>query len=162
MLSIIVAVAENWAIGKDNDLLWHFPEDLRRFKRITSGHTVIMGKRTWDSLPKKPLPGRRNIVISDDKGEHLEGCIMAYSIDEAIEQCDPAEEHFIIGGASIYRQFLPKADKLYLTRVHKRFDADVFFPEIDFSLWTCIDKEDFPATGETDFSYSNEIYLRKG
>jgi dihydrofolate reductase len=161
MISIIVAIAENWGIGKNNDLLWHIPEDLKRFKRITSGHPVIMGKRTYESLPRRPLPNRRNIVITDITGEVIEGCEMAYSIEEAIAKCHPDEENFIIGGASVYRQFLPFADRLYLTRVHKSFEADVFFPEIDFSAWKLTSSENFPADSANDFSYSNEIYDRQ-
>jgi dihydrofolate reductase len=162
MISIIVAIAENMAIGKNNDLLWHIPADLKRFKSITSGHPVIMGKRTWESLPRRPLPNRRNIVITDIPGEQIEGCEMAYSIDEAIGKCKPEEENFIIGGASVYRQFLPHADRLYLTLVKKSFDADVFFPEIDFSHWELISREEFPADEVNDFSYSNETYARIG
>jgi dihydrofolate reductase len=158
MISIIVAIAENMAIGKNNDLLWHIPADLKRFKLITSGHPVIMGKRTWESLPRRPLPNRRNIVITDIPGEQIEGCEMAYSIDEAITKCDPDEENFIIGGASVYRQFLPHANRLYLTLVQKEFDADVFFPEIDFSQWKLISKEEFPADELNDFRYTNETY----
>lgn len=160
MISIIVAIAENWGIGKNNDLLWHIPDDLKRFKRITSGHPVIMGKRTYESLPRRPLPNRRNIVITDIPGEQIEGCEMAYSIADAIAKCNQDEENFIIGGASVYRQFLPFSDRLYLTRVHKSFEADVFFPEIDFSQWTCISSEDFPAGDINSFSYTNEIYSR--
>lgn len=160
MISIIVAIAENWGIGKNNDLLWHIPEDLKRFKRITSGHPVIMGKRTYESLPRRPLPNRRNIVITDIAGEQIEGCEMAYSIADAIAKCKQDEENFIIGGASVYRQFLPFSDRLYLTRVHKSFDADVFFPEIDFSQWTRISSEDFPSGDINGFSYTNEIYSR--
>ncbi|MDP1622115.1 MAG: dihydrofolate reductase [Bacteroidales bacterium] len=162
MIAIIVAIAENGAIGKNNDLLWHIPEDLKRFKRITSGHPVIMGKRTWESLPRRPLPNRRNIVITDIPGEVVEGAEMAYSIDEAIAKCEPDEENFIIGGASIYRQFLLVANRLYLTFVHKSFDADAFFPEIDFSQWKLISKEDFSANEVNDFAYSNETYDRIG
>ncbi len=161
MISIIVAIAENMAIGKNNDLLWHIPEDLKRFKRITSGHPVIMGKRTYESLPRRPLPNRRNIVITDIKGEELEGCEMAWSIAEAIAKCNPSEENFVIGGASIYKQFLPYADRLYLTRIHKSFDADVFFPEIDHSQWKLNSKEDFAGDDLNDFAWSNEIYERK-
>ena len=161
MISIIVAIAENMAIGKNNDLLWHIPEDLKRFKRITSGHPVIMGKRTYESLPRRPLPNRRNIVITDIKGEELEGCEMAWSIAEAIAKCNPSEENFVIGGASIYKQFLPYADRLYLTRIHKSFDADVFFPEIDNSQWKLNSKEDFVGDDLNDFAWSNEIYERK-
>ncbi len=161
MIAIIVAIADNMAIGKNNDLLWHIPGDLKRFKRITSGHPVIMGKRTFESLPRRPLPNRRNIVITDIAGERIEGCDMAYSIEEAIALCDPNEENFIIGGASVYRQFLPHADRLYLTRVHQSFDGDVFFPEIDFSHWTIISKEDCNGDEINDFAWSNEIYERK-
>ena len=161
MISIIVAIAENMAIGKNNDLLWHIPEDLKRFKLITKGHPVIMGKRTYQSLPRRPLPYRRNIVITDIKGEEIEGCEMAYSIEEALAKCDPAEENFIIGGASVYRQFLPYTDRLYLTFVHKSFDGDVFFPEIDFSQWKLNSKEDFHGDEFNNFAWSNEIYERK-
>jgi len=161
MISIIVAIAENMAIGKNNDLLWHIPEDLKRFKRITSGHTVIMGKRTFFSLPRRPLPNRRNIVITDMEGEEIEGCEMAYSIEDVISKCDPLEENFIIGGASVYKQFLPHAGRLYLTRVHKSYDGDVFFPEIDYSQWKLNSKEDFPGDEINDFAWSNEIYERK-
>ena len=160
MISIIVAIAENLAIGKNNDLLWHLPDDLKRFKRITSGHPVIMGKRTFLSLPRRPLPNRRNIVITDEAGEKIGGCEMAYSIDEAIRICDPAEENFIIGGASVYKQFLPHADRLYLTRVKKSFDADVFFPEIDFSQWKLVEYDEPLWDDANNFSYTNETYDR--
>ncbi len=160
MISIIVAIAENMAIGKNNDLLWHIPADLKRFKIITSGHPVIMGKRTWESLPRRPLPNRRNIVITDIQGEVIDDCEMAYSITEAMEKCNPEEENFIIGGASVYRQFLPLANRLYLTFVRKSFEADVFFPEIDFSQWTLVSKEEFQPDEVNDFAYSNETYDR--
>ena len=160
MISIIVAIAENMAIGKNNDLLWHIPEDMKRFKRITSGHPVIMGKRTFESLPRRPLPNRRNIVITDIPEEQIEGCEMAYSIPDALAKCNPHEENFIIGGASVYRQFLPIADRLYLTRVHKSFDADVFFPEIEFSKWDIVSSESFPPDDVNDFSYTFEICSR--
>lgn len=160
MISIIVAIAENLAIGKNNDLLWHISEDLKRFKRITSGHPVIMGKKTFESLPKRPLPNRRNIVITDVPGEQIAGCEMAYSIEGALALCDPARETFIIGGASVYRQFLPLADRLYLTRVHKSFDGDVFFPEINFGEWELVEKLDFPSDDENSFTYACETYDR--
>jgi dihydrofolate reductase len=160
MISIIVAIAENQAIGKNNDLLWHIPADLKRFKEITTGHPVIMGKRTWESLPRRPLPNRLNIVITDVPGEQFENCEMAYSVEDAMARCKTDEENFIIGGASVYRQFLPHADRLYLTMVKKSFDADVFFPEIDYSQWKLMSKQDFPPDEANGFSYSYEIYDR--
>jgi dihydrofolate reductase len=160
MISIIVAIAENLAIGRNNDLLWHIPEDLKRFKRITSGHSVIMGKRTYLSLPRRPLPNRRNIVITDVQGENFNGCEMAYSIKEVLDLCKPGEEYFIIGGASVYKQFLPYTNRLYLTRVHEKFEGDVFFPEIDFSQWKLISQEEFTPDDQNDLRYTNEIYDR--
>ncbi|KPL14668.1 MAG: diacylglycerol kinase [Bacteroides sp. SM23_62] len=160
MISIIVAIAENNAIGKNNDLLWHIPEDLKRFKQITSGHKIIMGKRTYESLPNRPLKNRTNIVISDIPGDHYDGCVMAYSIQEAMDHCAQDEECFIIGGGMVYRQFLPLADKLYITRVHKSFDADVFFPEIDPVIWEETGREEGSGEG-LDFTYSFITYQRK-
>lgn len=139
--SIIVAVAENYAIGANNDLLWHISEDLKRFKKITTGHTIIMGKKTFESLPKGALPNRRNIVISDINNETIEGCVVANSIEKAIEICNKEEENFIIGGGSIYKQFIEISDKIYLTKVHQEYEADIFFPEIDFSDWNIIFEE---------------------
>lgn len=159
--SIIVAVAESNAIGIKNQLLCHLPNDLKRFKRITSGHTVIMGKKTYESLPIKPLPKRVNIVISDNKNDCFQDCVMAYSIEEALSKCDKDTERFVIGGASIYKQFLPLADKLYLTKIHHRFEADVFFPEINFNEWTLIESEDHASDAEHSFSYSFLTYVRK-
>ena len=160
MISIIVAIAENYAIGKNNDLLWHIPEDLKRFKRLTTGHTVVMGKKTYESLPRRPLPDRVNIVISDNPDDDFDRCVMAYSIEDALKKIDASDENFIIGGASVYRQFLPLSDRLYITWVHKAFEGDVFFPEIDFSEWLLISSEDIPPGGNIDFSYSNNIYDR--
>jgi dihydrofolate reductase len=159
-LSIIVAVAKNNAIGKDNKLLWHISEDLKRFKKLTTGNTIIMGKNTFYSLPFRPLPNRTSIVITDVPGEVIDGCVMAYSIEEAICKCDNTKENFIIGGASIYRQFLPLADKLYLTKVHKDFEADCFFPEIDLKEWLLINTEECDISEINDFSYTYLIYQR--
>lgn len=140
-IAIIVAIAENYAIGKNNDLLWHISDDLKRFKKLTSGNPVIMGKKTYFSLPLRPLPNRKNIVITDVPGEIIDSCTMAYSIDDAVAQMDADKPNFIIGGGSIYAQFLPLANKLYLTRVHQSFDADVFFPKIDFDEWEKVFEE---------------------
>jgi dihydrofolate reductase len=133
--SIIVAIAQNMAIGKNNDLLWHLSEDLKYFKKTTSGKTVIMGYNTWLSLPVKPLPKRRNVVLIPDGSFDNPDFESAYSIEEVGKICSGDGECFIIGGGSVYQQFLPLADRLYITWVYKDFDADIFFPEIDFSQW---------------------------
>ncbi len=159
-ISIIVAIAQNHAIGKDNDLLWHISNDFKWFKEKTRGHQVIMGQRTLESLPNGPLPKRTNIVITDNKELTFEGCETVYSIEEAIEKCSETEESFIIGGGSIYKQMLPYANKFYLTRVHKHFEADTFF-EVDFSDWNEIYREDVNDDPQNDFNYSFIIYERK-
>jgi dihydrofolate reductase len=153
-ISIIVAIAQNNAIGKNNELLWHIPNDLKRFKKLTSGHNIIMGKKTYQSLPFRPLPNRTNIVITDIVGEVIEGCKMAYSIKDAVELMDKENENFIIGGGSVYKQFLPLADKLYLTVVHKDFDADIFFPEINFDEWEKLEEIFVNDDDSVPFNYS--------
>jgi len=160
-ISIIVAIASNHAIGKNNDLLWHISKDLQRFKQLTENHTIVMGKNTYYSLPRRPLPKRTNMVITDLAGEQIDDCLMAYSIDDAIEKMGKGEENFIIGGGSIYRQFMPLADKLYITRVHKEFEGDVFFPEIDTADWELQSAEKIGDDPQNDFSYTFEIYKRK-
>ena len=161
MISIIVAVSEDWGIGKDNELLWHISEDLKRFKKLTSGNAVIMGKKTWESLPRRPLPGRKNIVLTDDPNESIENSVTAYSIDDALDKCGPAEEIFIIGGGSIYRQFMPIADRLFITHVHKKAPADIYFPEIDRSIWEIIEKEEFKTDENNSIPYTYTIYERR-
>lgn len=159
-ISIIVAIAENHAIGKDNKLLWHISEDLKRFRKLTTGHTLIMGRNTFLSLPNGPLPDRRHIVISDIAGESFSGCEMAGSIEEAIELAGQNDECFVIGGGMVYAQFLPVAGKLYLTRVHHRFEADTFFPEIDFDQWETGLTETIPAGGKNDYPHTYTEYTR--
>jgi len=160
-ISIIVAIASNNAIGKDNDLLWHISADLQRFKKLTEGHYIIMGKRTYFSLPKRPLPNRTSMIITDVEGEEIDGCLMAYSIEEAISKMDRNSENFIIGGGSIYEQFMPYADKLYITKVHQDFEADTFFPEIPSYEWSIVHKEDVIDDPQNEFAYTFEIYERK-
>ena len=160
-VSIIVAIAKNNGIGKDNRLLCHIPGDLKRFKKITSGHTVIMGKNTFLSLPGGPLKERRNIIISDNRKDQFEGCETVFSIEEAMDKCSKDQESFVIGGASIYRQFLPFASRLYLTLVDKSFDADTFFPEIDPAEWIEISREFPEDKGNADFNYVYVILQRK-
>jgi len=161
MISIIAAVSEDLGIGKDNNLLWHIPEDMKRFKKLTYGNTVIMGKKTWESLPRRPLPGRKNIVITDVSGECIDCSVTAYSIDDALSKCEKGEEIFIIGGGSIYRQFMPVADRLYLTHVHKKSPADIFFPEIDRRIWKVTYKEECISEDENSIPYSYVIYERR-
>jgi dihydrofolate reductase len=160
MVSIIVAVSEDWGIGKDNELLWHIPEDLKRFKRLTTGNTIIMGKKTWESLPRRPLPGRKNIVLTDDPLEYIADSLTAYSIEDALGKCKSDEEIFVIGGGSVYWQFMPFADRLYITHVHKKTPADVYFPEIDLNIWEIVDKEEFLAGETSGIPYTYVIYER--
>lgn len=159
--SIIVAIAENNAIGNNNELLWHIPNDLKRFKKLTSGHQVLMGKRTWESLPIRPLPNRENIVLTDIPGEIIEGCTMAYSIEDALSKMKDDKECFVMGGGMVYKQFLDKADKLYITHIHKSFKADTFFPEINYNDWELIEEENHQPEGNLDFSFTYTIYVRK-
>lgn len=159
--SILVAIARNMAIGKDNRLIWHIPEDLKRFKALTTGHTVVMGRKTYESLPFRPLPKRRNLVITRDKSLQLPGCVMAHSIEDAIGKMDNDRENFIIGGAEIFRDFMPLAHKLYITWVHKDFEADTFYPEINPDEWTETEREDIEAMDTLGFNYSYVTYIRK-
>ena len=159
--SIIVVIANNNAIGKDNKLLCHLPNDLKWFKKNTSGHNVVMGRNTFLSLPKGALPKRKNIVITDKVDDSFKNCTMAHSIEEAKQHFSKEKENFIIGGASIYKQFLPFADKLYLTRIEHDFDADAFFPEINFDEWKLIEKIDNEPNEKNKYNYSFLIYEKK-
>ncbi len=160
-ISIIVAIASNYAIGKNNDLLWHISKDLQRFKRLTEGHFIVMGKNTYFSLPRRPLPKRTNMVITDVADEQIDDCLMAYSIEDAIDKMENERENFVIGGGSIYNQFMSQANKLYITRVHKDFEGDVFFPEINQMEWELQSAEKVIDDPQNDFSYTFEIYNRK-
>ncbi|MDD3161942.1 MAG: dihydrofolate reductase [Bacteroidales bacterium] len=161
MISIIVAIAQENAIGRNNQLLCHLSDDLKRFKRLTSGHTVIMGRNTFDSLPNGPLPNRTNIVLTSRPHSLPEGCIAVKSLEEAIACAEADEELFIIGGASVYQQALPLADRLYLTFIHHTFaDADTFFPKIDFSQWQQTESEKHEANEKNAFPYSFVDYVR--
>ena len=160
-ISIIVAIAENNAIGKNNELLWKLSDDLKRFKKITTGHTVIMGRRTFESLPGGALTNRKNLVISDIAGEVFENCQMAYSIEEALALCDEKDEAFVIGGGMIYKQFLPHARKLYLTVVHHEFEADTYFPEINYDEWNEISRMSSSISEKNEYPHSFIILDRK-
>ena len=159
MISIIVAVAENGVIGDKNSLLWHISEDLRNFKRITSGHPVIMGRKTYESLGR-PLPNRTNVVISRTTTQ-IEGCTVVDSLEAAIALFPEEEEVFIIGGAQIYALALYIADKFYLTRVGHSYEGDTSFPEWDASQWQLISKESFECGEKYPHPFTFEEYSRK-
>lgn len=162
MLTIIVAVAENNAIGKDNDLIWYLSDDLKRFKRLTTGHTVLMGRKTFDSLPNGALPNRTNVVITRDTSFNPDNCIMLHSVKEAIEKYQSKDEEvFILGGGSIYEKMLPYAQKLYLTRVHESFDADVFFPEINMDNWEIVAEEHHSKDEKNEYDFSFVDLVRR-
>lgn len=150
--SIIVAIAQNYAIGKNNQLLWHLPNDLKHFKNTTSGHTVIMGRKTFDSVGK-PLPKRRNIVITR-QNISIEGCEVVNSLEKALALCTGEDEMFVVGGAEIYKQAMPVTDKIYLTIVHHDFEGDTFFPEIDYSEWAETARTDHEADEKHAYAYS--------
>lgn len=162
MLSIIVATSENNAIGKDNDLIWYISDDLKRFKKLTTGHTILMGRKTYESLPNGALPNRENVVITKDKRLHLYNCTMMNTIDEAIEKYAKSEDEiFVIGGGSVYEKLLPYAQKIYLTKVHASFDADVFFPEMDSKNWNITNEEHHQKGGKNEFDFSFIDLVRK-
>ena len=160
MISMIVVIDQNNGIGYNSKLLCHLPNDLKYFKRVTSGHAVIMGRRTYESLPVKPLPGRKNVVISQSLTDAPE-CILASSVEEALSQCDNMEESFVIGGAQVYQQMMPYAEKLYITRIGHRFDADAYFPEIDSEQWFLQSSEPHETDEKHPYPYSFEVYLKK-
>lgn len=156
-LSIIVAVASDGAIGRANDLLWHLPADLKRFKELTTGHTILMGRKTFESLPRGPLPNRRNIIISRSLPAQP-GAEVYPTIQQALEACASDEEVFIIGGGEIYRQLLPNTEQIYLTRVQASFpDAEVFFPELDSTEWIEEAREIYPRDERNE--YDTELLL---
>ena len=157
-LSIIVAIAQNYAIGKNNDLLWHISDDLKRFKSLTSGHTVIMGRNTWNSLPRKPLPKRRNIIMTHEFDFHADGAEVAHSVSQAIDFVRDEEEVFIMGGAAVYSLFLPFVKRMYVTWIWQDFDADVYFPEIDMSRFVKTNESEVFVDQESGLRYSFADY----
>ena len=157
---MIAAVAENNALGKNNDLLWHLPLDFKRFKEITSGHHIIMGRKTFESFPK-PLPNRTHVIITRQKDFAHGGCIVVQNIEKAIAVCPIDQDIYIIGGGEIYTQSIHLADQLDITRVHNSFDADVYFPEIDPEIWE-LTSETFNTKDEKHlFDYTFQTFVRK-
>ncbi|MGZ3754762.1 MAG: dihydrofolate reductase [Mucilaginibacter sp.] len=152
IVTIVVAIAENNAIGKDNKLLWYLPNDLKHFKTITTGHTVIMGRKTYESVGK-PLPNRRNIIITR-QNITIDGCEVVNSIEAALALCSLENEVFIVGGAEIYRQAMPLTNRIYLTIVHQEFEADTFFPTIVANEWKEVYREDHEPDNKNLIPYS--------
>jgi dihydrofolate reductase len=152
-ISIIAALDENNVIGKDNKLIWHLPADLKHFKELTTGHHLIMGRKTWESIGSKPLPNRTCIVITRDKNYKAEGGILAYSLEEALSLVKNDEEVFIAGGAEIYKQAMGLAHKLYITRVHHSFNGDAFFPVIGKEWFEAINN-DFEKDEKNKYDFS--------
>ncbi|KLT65585.1 dihydrofolate reductase [Pedobacter sp. BMA] len=160
LLCIAVATGENFEIGKNNQLLWHMPADLKFFKQTTTGHTVIMGRKTFDSVGR-PLPNRRNIVITRDRQLKIDHVEVVNSLDEALElTADEEKSVFVVGGAEIYRQALPKTDILYLTTIHHTFEADTFFPKVDRTEWQTISSETHHADDKNKYDYTFEVLKR--
>lgn len=159
MISLIVAMAENRVIGRDNHLPWRLPADLQHFKRITLGKPVVMGRKTWESIGR-PLPGRDNIVVTRAQGYDAAGARVAHSLDEALAAAGDAAEVMIIGGAGLYNQTLSLADRIYLTRVHAEVTGDIWFPDIDPEVWRVVEHETFPADERNQYGYSFELLER--
>ena len=161
MLSIIVAVAKNNVIGKNNQLIWHLPEDLKRFKKLTTGHTIIMGRRTFESLGRV-LPNRKHVILCNDQELKIddENVEVLEDISMLDKYKDSDEENFIIGGATIYRLLMPMADKMYITHINEEFEGDVYFPQIDEKVWKKVSEEPGPDDGVNSFEYKYVIYER--
>lgn len=159
-VSIVVAVAENGAIGKNNALLWRLPDDLKFFKAVTMGKPIVMGRKTFDSIGK-PLPGRKNIVVSRQQGLRIAGCDVAPSVQAALQLAGDAPEAAIIGGAEIYRQALPLTQTIYLTRVHAKFEGDVFFPEVSADEWRETHREEHAADERHAYAFTFVTLVRK-
>lgn len=158
-LSLIAAVAKNNIIGNDNKLIWHLPADLKHFKNTTSGHTIIMGRKTFDSIGK-PLPNRRNIIVTRNEELEIEGCEIYHTLQDAIDACSKEGEVFIVGGAEIYRQALHAADKIYLTRIYADFEGDATFPTFSLSEWRLNIYVRHHADEKNQYEYSFSEYER--
>ena len=161
MITMIAAAGENNEMGKDNDLLWHLPDDFKRFKKITSHHFIIMGRKTFESFPK-PLPNRTHIVITQNRDYGKEGAVVVYSLEEALEKSASTKDVFIIGGGEIFEMGLKVADKIELTRIHGSFkDADTFFPEFSKDEWKLVSEEEHGKDEKHKYSFTYETWVRK-
>jgi dihydrofolate reductase len=160
MIILIAAAAENNALGKNNDLVWHLPDDFKRFKELTSNHYIIMGRKTFESFPKL-LPNRTHIIVTRQKNYHPDHCIVVDSLEKALEFIPKEEDGFIIGGGEIYKQALKFAHVIELTRVHASYEADTFFPEINFNEWQLIEEIYHPKDDKHAVDFSYLTYIRK-
>ncbi len=160
MITMIAAAAENNALGKDNDLVWHLPDDFKRFKRLTSGHHIIMGRKTFESFPKL-LPDRTHVIITRKDNYKPEGCIVVNSLEEAIRVSKLDEQPFIIGGGEIYKMGMDRAERIELTRVHGEFDADTYFPDIDDKNWKLVEEKFHEKDEKHDYAFTYLTYERR-
>ena len=158
-LSLIVAMATNHTIGINNQMPWHLSADLKKFKKITMGHPIIMGRKTFESIGQ-PLPGRQNIIISRNSGYKQEGCLVFNNLDSALQSCAEIDEVFVIGGATLYEATLTRADRLYITEIQQAFDGDTWFPDIKKEQWREVAREDIADDSSVNFSYSFIVYER--
>ncbi|MCF7804998.1 MAG: dihydrofolate reductase [Candidatus Marinimicrobia bacterium] len=159
-VSIIAAMSDNGVIGKGNDLPWHLPADLKFFKKTTMGKPIIMGRKTFESMGKKPLPGRKNIVVTRQQDYEAPGATVVHSLDAALDEAGDADEIMVGGGSSIYEEALPQTDRMYLTLIHEHFEGDTRFPQIDPSKWEEVEREDFEENGHP-YAFSFVTYERK-
>ena len=163
-ISIIVSASENWVIGNNNKLLWKLTDDLKRFKELTINHAIIMGQKTFESLPKGALPNRTNIVLTDDKNFSAPDIFIAYDLEDSIEIAERKKgsncEIFIIGGGTIYKQFLKYADTIYLTKVHTNIEGDTTFPELDLHQWKLVSEEFNQKDNKNEYDHTFQIYKK--
>jgi len=159
-ITIIAAVSENNVLGKNNKLIWHIPDDLTRFKKLTIGHSVVMGRKTFESM-NKPLPERKNIILTRNKNYKAKGTLIAHNIQEALNYCENDNQPFIIGGGEIYNLFLNISDKIELTRIHKLYNGDAFFPKILEKKWRLINSKKNNFNNDKSLEFSYLTYIKK-
>ncbi|THE10388.1 dihydrofolate reductase [Bacillus timonensis] len=158
MISLLLAMDKNQLIGKDNDLPWRLPADLAYFKRVTMGHPIIMGRKTYDSIGR-PLPGRENIIVTRDTSYKAEGCMVIHSIEEIVKMSEETQQElFVIGGAEIFKEILPNTDRLYITEIDEEFEGDTYFPAFDKSEWKVISKEKGIKDEKNPYEYTFFVY----
>ena len=161
IVSVIAAVSDNGVIGRDGGLPWHLPADLARFKRVTTGHHMVMGRRTWESIGCRPLPGRPTIVITSNRNYVAERAAVAHSLEEALAKVVGDDEVFIAGGEAVYREALPRAERIHLTRIHADFEGDTHFPPFDESGWEVVFEERHEADERNAYPFTFEVWERK-